>query len=161
MVGATGAGRLFIVGDAKQSIYRFRGADHGAYRRAVARVKEEGGVELSLTANFRSVSGVLGPINDLGRTWIPSDHLPPYEAIEVPRNSPTGFITAFFATFVGFALIWHIWWMAVLGLIGAYATFVAFAWRDVSESVISRDEVARIDRANRAARTLAIQENPA
>jgi ATP-dependent helicase/nuclease subunit A len=79
-------GRLFIVGDAKQSIYRFRGADHGAYRRAVARVKEEGGVELSLTANFRSVSGVLGPINDLGRTWIPSDHLPPYEAIEAERD---------------------------------------------------------------------------
>ena len=86
---------------------------------------------------------------------------PQYEAIEVPRNSPTGFVTAFFATFVGFALIWHIWWMAVLGLIGAYATFVTFAWRDVSESVVSRDEVARIDGANRAARTLAIQENPA
>jgi cytochrome o ubiquinol oxidase subunit I len=86
---------------------------------------------------------------------------PRYEAIEVPRNSPTGFVTAFFATFVGFALIWHIWWMAVLGLIGAYATFVAFAWRDVSETVISCEEVARIDRANRAARTLALQENPA
>ena len=86
---------------------------------------------------------------------------PQYEAIEVPRNSPTGFVTAFFATFVGFALIWHIWWMAVLGLIGAYVTFVTFAWRDVSESVVSRDEVARIDGANRAARTLAIQENPA
>jgi cytochrome o ubiquinol oxidase subunit 1 len=86
---------------------------------------------------------------------------PQYEAIEVPRNSPTGFVTAFFATLVGFALIWHIWWMVVLGLIGAYATFVVFAWRDVSETVIQSDEVARIDRANRAARTLAIQENPA
>src|SRR5215207_8403530 len=39
---------------------------------------------------------------------------PNYAAIEMPRNSPTGFICAFFATFMGFALIWHIWWMVAL-----------------------------------------------
>jgi cytochrome o ubiquinol oxidase subunit 1 len=76
---------------------------------------------------------------------------PHYEAIEMPRNSPTGFVCAFFATFIGFALIWHIWWLMVFGLIGAYATFVVFAWRDVPEYVIPADEVARIDRAYRAA----------
>ncbi len=86
---------------------------------------------------------------------------PHYEPIEVPRNSPTGFITAFFASFVGFALIWHIWWLAVLGLVGAYATFVVFAWRDISENIIPPEEVARIDRANRAARTRAVQGKPA
>ena len=37
---------------------------------------------------------------------------PAYADIEMPRNSPTGFICAFFATFMGFALIWHIWWLA-------------------------------------------------
>jgi cytochrome o ubiquinol oxidase subunit 1 len=83
---------------------------------------------------------------------------PPYEPIEVPRNSPTGVITAFFAFVVGFALIWHIWWLAILALAGAYATFVAFAWRDVAENIIPREEVARIDRANRAARAYALQE---
>ncbi|MFZ0553093.1 MAG: cytochrome o ubiquinol oxidase subunit I [Steroidobacteraceae bacterium] len=84
---------------------------------------------------------------------------PAYEEIEVPRNSPTGFITAFFAFVVGFACIWHIWWLAILGLTGAYATFVAFAWRDVVEKVIPREEVARIDRENRAARAYALQES--
>jgi cytochrome o ubiquinol oxidase subunit 1 len=83
---------------------------------------------------------------------------PHYEPIEVPRNSPTGFVTAFFASFMGFALIWHIWWMVALCLIGAYATFVVFAWRDVVENEIPREEVARIDRANRLARSLAIKE---
>jgi cytochrome o ubiquinol oxidase subunit 1 len=82
---------------------------------------------------------------------------PKYEAIEVPRNSPTGFITAFFAVITGFALIWHIWWIVVLGLVGAYATFVVFAWRDVVESAIPAEEVARMDRANRAARLEALQ----
>jgi cytochrome o ubiquinol oxidase subunit I len=73
---------------------------------------------------------------------------PHYEAIEMPRNSPTGFVCAFFATITGFALIWHIWWMVIAGLIGAFATFVVFAWRDHDEYEIPAEEVARIDRAN-------------
>jgi len=83
---------------------------------------------------------------------------PSYEPIEVPRNSATGIVTAFLAFVLGFALIWHIWWMAALALVGAYATFVVFAWRDVAESVLPAEEVARIDRANRSARALALTE---
>jgi cytochrome o ubiquinol oxidase subunit 1 len=86
---------------------------------------------------------------------------PHYEAIEMPRNSPTGFVCAFLATIVGFALIWHIWWLMIVGLIGAYATFVVFAWRDVPEYAIAADEVARIDRANREARQQALAGAPA
>lgn len=85
---------------------------------------------------------------------------PQYEPIDMPRNNPTGFVTAFFAVVIGFAMIWHIWWLAVLGLAGAYATFVVFAWRDVAETEISADEVARIDRANRAIRTVVLQRRP-
>src|SRR5262249_11088442 len=47
---------------------------------------------------------------------------PVYEPIEVPRNSPTGFVTAFFAVVTGFALIWQIWWMVILGLLAAAIT---------------------------------------
>ena len=39
-----------------------------------------------------------------------------------------------------------------LGLVGAYATFVVFAWRDHDEYEIPADEVARLDRENLAAR---------
>jgi cytochrome o ubiquinol oxidase subunit I len=80
------------------------------------------------------------------------DEEPRYEAIEIPRNSPTGFVCAFFASITGFALIWHIWWMVVAGAIGAFATFVVFAWRDHDEDTIPAAEVARIDRSNRAQR---------
>jgi cytochrome o ubiquinol oxidase subunit 1 len=78
---------------------------------------------------------------------------PHYAAIEMPRNSSTGFICAFFATFMGFALIWHIWWMVALAALGAYATFVVFAWRDRVEDIIPADVVARLDRDNRRARS--------
>src|SRR5436305_14331571 len=78
----------------------------------------------------------------LERDW------PEYHDIEMPRNSPTGFVCAFFATIMGFALIWHIWWMVAAGFVGAFATFVVFAWRDHDEYVIPAADVARIDRAN-------------
>jgi cytochrome o ubiquinol oxidase subunit 1 len=83
---------------------------------------------------------------------------PTYTDIEMPRNSATGFMCAFFATFLGFSLIWHIWWIAVLAALGAYATFVVFAWRDRVEYFIPADAVARIDRANRSARTEALAQ---
>lgn len=79
-----------------------------------------------------------------------------YRDIEMPRNSPTGIVCAFFATVMGFAMVWHIWWMVVLGGIGAFATFVVFAWRDHDEYVIPAAEVERIDRANIAERKSAL-----
>jgi cytochrome o ubiquinol oxidase subunit 1 len=84
--------------------------------------------------------------------------VPEYEDLEMPKNSPTGFVCAFFAVVMGFALIWHIWWMLILGFLGAYATVVVFAWRDVHERVIPAAEVARLDQENRAARNLALEE---
>ena len=75
-----------------------------------------------------------------------------YEAIEMPRNSATGFITAFFATIAGFSLIWHIWWMVCASLIAAYAGFVWFAWRDKDEFTVPASEVERLDSERRRAR---------
>jgi cytochrome o ubiquinol oxidase subunit 1 len=96
-------------------------------------------------------------IKEKARERLQLSEEPEYHEIEMPRNSPTGFICAFFATFMGFALIWHIWWMVGLAALGAFATFVAFAWRDQVEYVISAEEVGRIDRANRSARRAALE----
>ncbi|HEY7576717.1 MAG TPA: cbb3-type cytochrome c oxidase subunit I, partial [Acetobacteraceae bacterium] len=107
--------------------------------------------------NFAVLPNVQGeePYWEIKRRAIESQHLTPepeYEAIEMPRNSPTGFITAFFATITGFALIWHIWWLVLVGVVAAYAVFVWFAWRDVEEYVIPAEEVARLDRERRHVR---------
>lgn len=74
---------------------------------------------------------------------------PDYEPIEMPRNSPTGIVAAFFATAMGFALIWHIWWLVILGFFGAWGTFIVFAWRDKAEYEIPVEEVERLDQARR------------
>jgi cytochrome o ubiquinol oxidase subunit 1 len=69
-----------------------------------------------------------------------------YESIEMPRNSSTGFINAFFAVITGFALIWHIWWMVVLGVLGAFVTVLFFTFREKEEVEISAEELAQFDR---------------
>ena len=83
--------------------------------------------------------------------------LPDYQPIEMPRNSPTGFIAAFFAVVTGFALIWHIWWMVIVGLIGAFGTFVGFAWRNRYEYELPAAELAHIDDERRRARIALVE----
>jgi ATP-dependent exoDNAse (exonuclease V) beta subunit len=56
-------GRLFIVGDPKQSIYRFRRADVGVYREVCERLKRCGATPVTLTTSFRSVPEIQACIN--------------------------------------------------------------------------------------------------
>src|SRR6266853_3018213 len=72
---------------------------------------------------------------------------PTYDAIEMPRNSAIGFITAFFAVVTGFALIWHIWWIVILGLLAAVVTVLVFGWSENREREIPVAEIARTERA--------------
>jgi len=67
-------GKLFLVGDYKQSIYRFRGADPHVFRRRRAGMPAEG--RLPLTLNFRSQPAILDFVNalfceDLGEQYEP------------------------------------------------------------------------------------------
>jgi len=73
-----------------------------------------------------------------------------YEPIEMPKNSPAGFVTAFFAVITGFALIWHIWWMAGVGLFGMAVTWLAFMFRTEDEVEIPAEQLGRFDRAHSA-----------
>src|SRR5580692_10726166 len=99
--------------------------------------------------NFARLPGV----DSLDAFWVMKQRAaarPPerYPAIEMPRNSATGFLTAFFAVVAGFALIWHIWWLAILGLAGITVVLVAFGWKqrdpvEVSTEQLAADELGR------------------
>ncbi|OFW07416.1 MAG: hypothetical protein A3H96_05445 [Acidobacteria bacterium RIFCSPLOWO2_02_FULL_67_36] len=56
-------GRLFIVGDPKQSIYRFRRADVAIYREVCERLVGCGATRVELTTSFRSVPGIQACVN--------------------------------------------------------------------------------------------------
>ena len=63
--------KLFVVGDPKQSVYGFRGADIEAYLKIIQEViVAQGGVRYPLTANFRSDAHILDAVNGIFRNLI-------------------------------------------------------------------------------------------
>ena len=73
---------------------------------------------------------------------------PAYTRLHVPKNNPTGIFTAFFATILGFALIWRIWWLAVVGLLGLIVVVLIQAWRTEGEVEIPVAEIEAFERAH-------------
>ena len=59
-------------------------------------------------------------------------------------TAPVGFVTAFFAVVIGFALIWHIWSMAILGLAAAVTMLVA-GWSNEREREVPAVEIATLE----------------
>src|SRR5262249_29753848 len=57
------SGKLFIVGDPKQSIYRFRRANVGVYQSVCAQLVREGAIPVQLTTSFRSVPNIQKTVN--------------------------------------------------------------------------------------------------
>jgi ATP-dependent helicase/nuclease subunit A len=82
-------GKLFIVGDPKQSIYRFRKADIEIYERVKERVAESGAA-LSIVENFRSVPGIIEWVNETFSAIMQppggAPFQPRYEAIQPHRE---------------------------------------------------------------------------
>ncbi|WP_304172856.1 exodeoxyribonuclease V subunit beta [Limnochorda pilosa] len=64
-------GSLFLVGDPKQSIYRFRRADIDVYQQVKELLVRGGGEVLQLTANFRSVQPLIEWVNETFRRSFP------------------------------------------------------------------------------------------
>jgi cytochrome o ubiquinol oxidase subunit 1 len=97
---------------------------------------------------------LLPQVDSLDAFWVMKQRAatnPPerYPAIEVPRNSANGFLTAFFAVVTGFALIWHIWWLAILGLASAAVILVAFGWMERIPLEVSAEQLAADAHARR------------
>ncbi|MER7245690.1 UvrD-helicase domain-containing protein [Kribbella sp. NPDC000426] len=85
-------GRLFVVGDPKQSIYRFRRANIATYLTA----QDLLGETVALTTNFRTVPPILAWINTVFATLIQPQEAtqPSYQSLAPHRTSPTAIDTA-------------------------------------------------------------------
>ena len=57
------SGSMMVVGDPKQAIYRFRGADLGTYLLATREMEKEGAQKFHLNRNFRSTAQVINSYN--------------------------------------------------------------------------------------------------
>lgn len=70
-----------------------------------------------------------------------------YMDIEMPKNRPHGFIIGMLATTFGFAMIWHIWWLAIATLIGIILSVIniGFSENENVEFIIPAQEVQEIE----------------
>ena len=70
-----------------------------------------------------------------------------YKQIHMPRNTGAGVVISGFALALGFALIWHIWWLVIVSFVGAIASAVIRSYDDNTDYYVPAEEVARIENA--------------
>jgi len=102
--------------------------------------------------NFALLPNVAGPDafwKAKSRTVVPGSE-PGLVPLAVPKNTPLGFFVAFFMVILGFSLIWHIWWLAVVGLLGAIAVCLRHTFRTELEDYVPVTTIAEHERAHRA-----------
>ncbi|MCJ7567831.1 MAG: UvrD-helicase domain-containing protein, partial [Anaerolineales bacterium] len=92
-------GKLFIVGDARQSIYRFRGADVSVFRRVQRDLQARHGEHFELKRTFRTHAGLLQEMDGLLAPILGEDDDPqrlyrvPYAALNAARDKPDPAVT--------------------------------------------------------------------
>lgn len=91
--GRTAAASLLVVGDWKQSIYTFRGADADNFARFATDVQQLGGQQRTLAHSYRSAPDLLQAINSLGTALFADT----YEALE-PSDKVRAAYPAYAAT---------------------------------------------------------------
>ncbi|WP_104655756.1 cytochrome o ubiquinol oxidase subunit I [Ralstonia insidiosa] len=79
-----------------------------------------------------------------GKAWKQPDR---YEDIHMPRNTASGFIVSCFGLLLSFAVVWHMWAIAIAGLVGAIATFILRSYDRDTDYYVPAAEVERIERA--------------
>lgn len=80
------AGSLFVVGDPKQAIYRFRRADMDTYNRVKELIEAHGGEILQLTMNFRTLDSITSQLNTVFSRYLPEQETD-YQAAYRPLDS--------------------------------------------------------------------------
>lgn len=86
------SGKVFVVGDPQQSIYRFRRADVETYQQAKRLLSERGASVETLTENFRTVAPVLSFVNEafaplLSPSGLPFSPLTPARREPLPEDA--------------------------------------------------------------------------
>jgi cytochrome o ubiquinol oxidase subunit 1 len=80
---------------------------------------------------------------------------PVYSAFEMPKNTPLGLFIAAGALVFGFAVIWHIWWLAPIGLFGAIVCVIIRTLDDDTEYTVSATKLKHLETTARERQTAA------
>ncbi|KVG63657.1 cytochrome o ubiquinol oxidase subunit I [Burkholderia pseudomultivorans] len=75
--------------------------------------------------------------------------------IHMPSNTCAGLVIGVFSLVLGFAMVWHIWWLAIAGLVGIIATLVVYSSRDNDGYYIPASTVRKIEEKQSTTRVAA------
>lgn len=68
-----------------------------------------------------------------------------YTEIHMPKNTGAGVFIGLFSLIMGFALVWYIWWMAILGFVGVIATWIHYSFNKDVDYYVPVDVVTKIE----------------
>jgi len=68
-----------------------------------------------------------------------------YEPIHMPKNTGAGVVIAAFSLVFGFAMIWYIWWLAIIGFAGMIVTWIVHSFNEDVDYYVPVAEVERIE----------------
>lgn len=71
-----------------------------------------------------------------------------YKPVWLPKNTGIGFMIAVTAFIMGFGLIWHIWWLAILAVAIIIGLVLKHTSNDNPEYQISAEQIMKMDRAD-------------
>jgi cytochrome o ubiquinol oxidase subunit 1 len=84
-----------------------------------------------------------------------------YHDIRMPKNTSKGLMTGAFTFLFGFAMVWYIWWLAILGALGILFVVIARASDDDTEYILPAAEVERIENQRYQELRSALMNHPA
>ncbi|WP_409310161.1 cytochrome o ubiquinol oxidase subunit I [Pectobacterium sp. B1J-3] len=71
-----------------------------------------------------------------------------YEEIHMPKNTGAGVMISAFSLVLGFAMIWHIWWMAIVGFAGIIVTWIVHSFNQDVDYYVPVKEIEQIENQN-------------
>ncbi|WWO98082.1 MAG: cytochrome o ubiquinol oxidase subunit I [Candidatus Dasytiphilus stammeri] len=69
----------------------------------------------------------------------------PYEEIHMPKNSNLGIIIAAFSALFGFAMIWYIWWLAIISFLGIIISWIVKSFDEDLEYHVPLSEIVKFE----------------
>lgn len=70
---------------------------------------------------------------------------PNYADVHMPKNTATGFVLAVACGVVGFAMIWHIFWLAIIGMIIVFITPIARTFNRCVDYYVKKAEIEAVE----------------
>ena len=83
---------------------------------------------------------------DMKQRGVAMQPLSSYHQIHMPRNTATGLIIAGFSTVLGFALIWHIWWMVAVTFVVAIGVAIGKSFDEDRDYYVPVEEIERTEK---------------